>query len=105
VTVVGASAAVGLLADAADSIQRFLDVFVLVYILLILVYILTSWIRLPYSPLLNRVQKFLYDVCDPYLRLFRRIVPPMGPLDLSPMVAVIVLLLVQRVLNSLLESA
>ena len=104
-TVVGASAAVGLLADAADSIQRFLDVFVLVYILLILVYILTSWIRLPYSPLLNRVQKFLYDVCDPYLRLFRRIVPPMGPLDLSPMVAVIVLLLVQRVLNSLLESA
>jgi YggT family protein len=102
---VGASAAVGLLADAVDSIQRFLDVFVLVYILLILVYILTSWIRLPYSPVLNRVQKFLYDVCDPYLRLFRRIVPPMGPLDLSPMVAVIVLLLVQRVVNSLLESA
>jgi YggT family protein len=103
--IVGASAAVGLLADAADSIQRFVDVFVLVYILLILVYILTSWIRLPYSPVLNRIQKFLYDVCDPYLRLFRRIVPPMGPLDLSPMVAVIVLLLVQQLLNTLLASA
>jgi uncharacterized protein YggT (Ycf19 family) len=102
---VGVSAAVGLLADAADSIQRFVDVFVLVYILLILVYILTSWIRLPYSPVLNRIQKFLYDVCDPYLRLFRRIVPPMGPLDLSPMVAVIVLLLAQQLLNTLLSSA
>ena len=101
----GASAAVGLLADAADSIQRFVDVFVLVYILLILVYILTSWIRLPYSPVLNRIQKFLYDVCDPYLRLFRRIVPPVGPLDLSPMVAVIVLLLVQQLVNTLLASA
>jgi YggT family protein len=102
---VGASAAVGLLADTAGSIQRFIDVFVAVYILLILVYILTSWIRLPYSPWLSRVQRFLYDVCEPYLRLFRRIVPPMGPLDLSPMVAVVVLLLLQRVVASLLDSA
>jgi YggT family protein len=101
---VGVSAGFALLADAVDTIGSFVDVFVAVYILLIFAYILTSWIRLPYSPWLNRIQRFLYDVCEPYLRIFRRIVPQIGPLDLSPMVAVIVLLVVQRVLGSLLSS-
>jgi YggT family protein len=98
----GAYAAIGLLADAADSAKNFLDVFITVYILLILAYIITSWIRLPYSPWLNRIQRFLYDVCEPYLRIFRRIVPPIGPLDLSPMIAVIVLLLVRSLVAALL---
>ena len=89
------------LADAADSVASFLNVFITVYILLILAYVLTSWIRLPYSPWLNRIQRFLYDVCEPYLRLFRRIIPPLGPLDLSPMVAIIVLVLAQRLIASL----
>ncbi len=89
--------------DAVDQIQSFLNVFISVYILVILVYIITSWIRLPYSPWLNRLQRFLYDVCDPYLRLFRRIVPPFGPLDLSPMLAVIVLLVAQQLVNTLLD--
>jgi YggT family protein len=102
---VGASAASALVSDAASSIQRFVAVFIYVYILLIFAYILTSWIRLPYSPWLNRIQRFLYDVCDPYLRIFRRIVPSIGPLDLSPMVAVVVLLLLQQVVASLLGSA
>jgi uncharacterized protein YggT (Ycf19 family) len=101
---VGVSAGFALLADAVDTIGSFVDVFVAVYILLIFAYILTSWIRLPYSPWLNRIQRFLYDVCEPYLRIFRRIVPQIGPLDLSPMVAVIVLLVVQRVVGSLLAS-
>ena len=43
--------------------------------------------RVPYAPWLNRLQRFLYDVCDPYLRIFRRVLPPFGPLDLSPMSA------------------
>ena len=92
------------LAAVADSIASFVDVFVFVYVLLILAYVITSWIRLPYSPWLNRVQRFLYDVCDPYLRIFRRFLPPLGPLDLSPMVGVVVLVIVQRILVSLLES-
>ncbi|HEV8688271.1 MAG TPA: YggT family protein [Gaiellaceae bacterium] len=91
-----------LLYDAVDAIQNFLNVFIGVYILVILVYIITSWIRLPYSPWLNRIQRFLYDVCDPYLRLFRRIVPALGPLDLSPMLAVIVLLVFQQLVSSIL---
>ena len=72
------------LADTATSVQRFVSVFVGVYVLLILAYVLTSWIRAGASPTLERVRQFLYDVCEPYLRLFRRFIPPIGPLDLSP---------------------
>ena len=91
------------LADAAESVFRFIQAFIYVYVLLILAYILTSWIRLPYSPWMNRVQRFLYDVCEPYLRVFRRVIPPLGPLDLSPMVAVIVLLIALRLLGEVFE--
>jgi YggT family protein len=100
----GMTAIVGLLADTATSVRRFVDVFIGVYILLVFAYILTSWIRLPYSPTLNRIQRFLYDVCDPYLRIFRRVLPPLGPLDLSPIVAVFVLIIFQRLLGALIES-
>src|SRR5687768_915428 len=96
-------AAVGLLLDLGSSLAQFVRVFIFVYTLLILAYIITSWIRLPYSPTLNRIQRFLYDVCDPYLRLFRRVVPPLGPLDLSPMLAVISLLIFQQILNAILD--
>jgi uncharacterized protein YggT (Ycf19 family) len=92
-----------LLADWVSSVQNFVQVFVWVYVLLIFAYVLMSWVRLPYSIWLSRIQRFLYDVCEPYLRLFRRVLPPLGPLDLSPMVAVIVLFIVGRVAISLLD--
>jgi YggT family protein len=92
------------LADAISSIQSFVSVFVGVYILLIFAYIITSWIRLPYSPWLNRIQRFLYDVCEPYLRLFRRVLPSLGPLDLSPIVAVFVLIILNQVVVAVLDS-
>lgn len=98
----GGSATFTLLADTADTVGNFLNVFISVYILLILVYVLTSWIRLPYNVWLNRIQRFLYDVCEPYLRLFRRVIPPLGPLDLSPVVAVIVLIVIQQVIAAVL---
>jgi YggT family protein len=59
---------------------------------------------MPYSPWLNRVQRFLYDVSEPYLRLFRRVLPSMGPLDLSPWVATIVLWLLAGVLMRILNQ-
>ena len=93
---------VALLYDAIDSVQSFVSVFVYIYTLLILGYIVMSWVRLPYSPWLNRIQRFLYDVCEPYLRLFRRILPTVGPLDLSPIVGVVVLVILGRVVNALL---
>jgi YggT family protein len=91
-----------LLLDAIDQVDRFVGIFVSVYILLIFVYVLTSWIRLPYS--LKPVQQFLYDVCEPYLRLFRRVLPPLGPLDLSPIVAVLALVVVQKLITAALDQ-
>jgi YggT family protein len=99
----GSGAILALLYDAVDSIESFLYVFVVVYTILILAYIVTSWVRLPYSPWLNRVQRFLADVCEPYLRLWRRVLPTFGPLDLSPVVGVAFLYLLLAVLNSILE--
>jgi uncharacterized protein YggT (Ycf19 family) len=98
-----AGAKLGLLYDVVDNVQSFVSVFIYVYSLLILAYIITSWVRLPYSPWLNRVQRFLYDVCDPYLRLWRRILPTFGPLDLSPVVGVAFLYILLGVVNSILD--
>jgi YggT family protein len=97
---VGSVASIPLLADTASALQRFVWVFFYVYILLILAWVLTTWIRLPYS--LHRVQGFLDDVCEPYIRIFRRILPMVGPLDLSPIVAIFVLVIVQRLLVGLI---
>jgi YggT family protein len=99
-----AAATLGLLYDAVDNVESFLSVFIYVYSLLILAYIITSWVRLPYSMWLNRIQRFLYDVCDPYLRLWRRILPNFGPLDFSPVVAVGFLYVLRIVLVNLLDK-
>lgn len=87
--------------DTVTQVELFVDVFISVYILLIFVYVLTSWIRLPYS--LNPVQRFLSEVCEPYLRLWRRILPSFGPLDLSPIVAFFGLIVLREILNNVLN--
>jgi uncharacterized protein YggT (Ycf19 family) len=99
----GSDAALSALYDAVSSVQSFVDVFIYVYSLVIFAYILTSWVRMPYSPWLNRIQRFLYDVCEPYLRIFRRMLPTFGPLDLSPIVAIAFLYLLRFVIDSILN--
>jgi len=98
-----------LLADAVTTVQNFVAVLFYVYLLCIIAYILTSWVPLPYNVWLNRVQRFLYDVVDPYLRLFRRILPQLSVaglgLDLSPIVAILVLSIVYRLVVRLLDLA
>ena len=88
--------------DTVTAVEHFLDVFVGVYVLAIFLYVLTSWIQLPYSPSLSRIQRFLFDVSEPYLRLFRRVLPSAGPLDLSPIVAVIALFAIDRLVTWIL---
>jgi YggT family protein len=99
----GIAASLGLLASAASSANRFIDDFLYVYVLLIFAYILSSWVRLPYTPWLRRIQDFLRDVCEPYLRLFRRVLPPFGALDLSPVIAILFLFLLMRVVDALFD--
>jgi len=98
----GVVASLMVLADTITKAQSFLYVLATLYTLVIFAYILTSWLRLPYSIWLNRIQRFLYDVTEPYLRLFRRVLPSTGPLDFSPMVAVIVLWVVEQLLVQIL---
>lgn len=100
----GVHATLGLLADAASSLQSFVRVFVGIYVLLIFAYVLLSWVQLPYSGAAATVQRFLDEVCRPYLNLFRGRIPTLGPLDLSPIVAVVVLLVAAEIVNRLIGA-
>ena len=86
-----------LIADWATTVASFVAVFVYVYSAVIFAYVILSWIRIPYS--LSWLQRFLYDVCEPYIRIFRRLLPPVGPFDLSPLIAILVLYLVRLLIN------
>ena len=99
----GWPATVSLLANAVSSVETFINVFLSLYGLVILVYILTSWLRLPYSPTVNRIQRFLYDVCEPYIRLFRRVLPATGAFDFSPILALLALGVIDRFLIWVLD--
>ena len=92
-----------------DQLADFVAALVLVYTLIIIAYILTQLFfgfggRMPYSRTSNAVLGFLRDVSEPYLRIFRRFIPPIGPLDLSPMVGIIVLQVVGGLVVSLLRG-
>ncbi|MEY2515077.1 MAG: YggT family protein [bacterium] len=95
------AASVFILASAREQIANFLDALLTVYILLIFAYIVTTLIfsfggRIPYSRWSSAVLGFLRDVSEPYLGLFRRFIPPIGPVDVSPIVAILVLTIVVR---------
>jgi YggT family protein len=84
------------------DVANYVDALFTVYILIIFVYILINLLfsfglRTPYSRWSDAVLNFLRDVVDPYLRIFRRFIPPIGMFDLSPMIAIIVLYLVRTV--------
>jgi YggT family protein len=90
--------------DVADYVSALF----LVYLILILIRVLLSWIpRMPYNPVLNALVTFIHDVTDPYLGLFRRILPPVGgggfALDLSPIVAILVLVVVRAIVVGVID--
>ena len=65
-------------------------------------YILSSWIPQIKN---NIIIEFLEAICEPYLKLFRRFIPPLGMLDISPVVALVVLSLIQNLIITLLFRA
>ena len=77
------------LGDVISSVETFVNVFITLYGIVLVAYILMSWVQLPYSVTLDRIQHFVHDVSEPYLRLFRRLLPMAGPLDLSPILALV----------------
>ena len=89
-----------LAAVTRGDIANYVQALFLVYILLIFVYILLNMmfslgLRPPYSRFVDAVMNFLRDVCEPYLRIFRRFIPPIGMFDLTPMIAIILLYVVE----------
>jgi YggT family protein len=94
---------------ARSDVARYVDALFTVYLICIFAYVVISimysvGIRPPYSRWWNAIVEFLRQVVEPYLRLFRRFLPMFGPLDLSPMVATIVLIVVWRVVVSLIQG-
>lgn len=98
-----------LLALTRGDVADYVGALFLVYIILILIRILMSWIpRMPYNPALRSVLDFISETTDPYLNLFRRIIPPIGGggfgLDLSPMIGIIVLYILRGLVVALIAG-
>jgi YggT family protein len=96
-----------MLAITRQDVADYVSALFLVYFILIFIRILLSWIpRMPYYPWLRAIVDFVNQVTDPYLNIFRRIIPPLGgggfAIDLSPILAIIVLSIVWRVVVALI---
>lgn len=98
-----------LLAVTRADVADYVSTLILVYVVLIFIRILMSWIpRMPYNRWLNMFLTFVTDVTDPYLNIFRRLIPPVrigpGALDLSPTVGVILLLIIGPIIAGLIRG-
>ncbi len=92
-----------------DDVADYLDTLILVYVVLIFVQIIVSFVpRMPYNRFLAAFLNFVGDVVNPYLNLFRRFLPPVrlgpGALDLSPMVGTFVLFIVGGIVTGLIRG-
>jgi YggT family protein len=99
----------GLLAITRADVADYVNTLVIVYVVLIFVRVLMSYFtRIPYNRVLDAVLGFVRDVTDPFLNLFRRFIPlaRLGPaaIDLSPIIATFVLLIVGGIVVNLIEG-
>jgi YggT family protein len=97
------------LASTRGTIADYVDALFTVYLILIFAYIVVSivfsvGVRIPYNRWTNGIFEFLRQVVEPYLNLFRRFLPNFGPLDLSPMVATFVLIIVWRIVVGVIRG-
>jgi YggT family protein len=100
---------IGVLATFREDLADYVYAVFVVYTLLIIAYILSSLFfafggRVPYSRGVNAVLSFLRDVCEPYLSIFRRFIPPLGPLDLSPVIGIFLLQFVGVLVRNLIHG-
>jgi YggT family protein len=97
------------LALTRDDVATYVNALFIVYIILIFIRVLLSWIpRMPYYRWLSATVDFVHQVTDPYLNLFRRVLPPIGggrmAIDISPILAIIVLFIAQAILVGLIAG-
>jgi YggT family protein len=99
-----------ILASARTQIADYLSTLIYVYTLLIILYIVIQLlfsvgIRPPYSRAVDTVINFLRDICEPFLRVFRRLIPSFGGLDFSPILAIVTLEIINAVIvNGLIHG-
>jgi YggT family protein len=97
------------LALSRNDVADYVSALFIVYIILIFLNVLISYVpRMPYSPWLRAVLDFITDSTNPYLNFFRRFLPSVGgggfALDLSPIVGVIVLIVLQGIAVALIAG-
>ena len=84
--------------DIANYVSALFTVYIVLIFLYILLNLLFSFgMQLPYARWSDAVLTFLRDVCEPYLRLFRRFIPPLGAVDFSPIIGIFVLYIVRTI--------
>ncbi|MDP9345801.1 MAG: YggT family protein [Actinomycetota bacterium] len=98
-----------ILATVRSQVADYVGALFLVYTLLIIAYILSQLFfafggRVPYARWSSALLGFLRDVCEPYLAVFRRFIPAIGPLDLSPVVAIFLLQIVGGLITSAIRG-
>jgi uncharacterized protein YggT (Ycf19 family) len=97
-----------LAASVRNEVADFLGALLTVYILIIFAYIVATLIlqfaRPGYSRWFDALMTFLRDVSEPYLSIFRRFIPPIGPIDISPIVAILVLQIVGRIIIGVIDE-
>jgi YggT family protein len=98
-----------LLAITRFDVADYVSALFLVYIILIFLNILISWVpRMPYNRALRAALDFVKETTDPYLNLFRRFLPPIGgggfALDLSPILGVLLLFVLRAVIVGVIEG-
>jgi uncharacterized protein YggT (Ycf19 family) len=100
---------IAVVATAREQVASYVQAVFWVYTILIIAYILSSLFfafggRVPYARWSSALLGFLRDVCEPYLSIFRRFIPPLGPLDLSPVIAIVLLNIVGSVIVGLIRG-
>jgi|SRR5438045_3673602 YggT family protein len=86
-------------ADIANYVSALFEVYIaLLFIYILLNLLLSFGMRIPYSRWSEAVMNFLRDVSEPYLRLFRRLIPTVGMFDFTPMIAIIVLYFIRTII-------
>jgi YggT family protein len=94
--------------NARDQIAGFLQALIQVYAIIVIAWVVVSFlfslgVRVPYSRPVTAVLDFLRDVTEPFLRIFRRLGLQFGPMDFSPIVAILVLYIGGGLLVSLIR--
>jgi len=96
-------------AFTSQDIANYVGAVFEVYIILIVLYVLANFVlsfgaRPPYSQAFDVIMGFLRDVSEPWLRIFRKVLPQFGGLDISPMVAILTLYLLGDVITNLISG-